>query len=239
VASNRQAGDADTMFLDMKVGELRRADFVAEVAPETAAAVVLAQIEKRRTRADRGLLPPEWSGGINGSLAAAHANGPLGAMPGSVSVGTTRGTTAVVSGPTSTGNGAQPIAGQPPTFENVTGNLPDPIGPVAMGGDGVIVGRIELKVEPAVPDQVDPDARTVRVRVSVFDPDGRPVHGQSKVRIEVEGATLAGAGVEASPLDDRSVEPDSQTIETRVPEAGTLLDVHDAWRLHPVADQVR
>lgn len=201
VANNRQAGDPDSMFLDLKFGELRRADFVAQVFDASAVDEVLMQVESRRARSERGVLPPEWAGGINGSLAAV------------------RGTSAGLIAPAATsGTAGAAIASQPQLFDNVTGNLPASIEPLPPASGGAPVGRVELRVDPA-PASAD---GAVRVNVALYDADGRLVRGPARVRVELSGGTMAGVDAPGA-----MGEPATQSVEMRVPDTGTLIDVAD------------
>jgi hypothetical protein len=64
ITSNRNAGDPKSLFVDIKFGELFRADFAIKPVGKDGKDIILPAVEQRRKDNDvqgdvRGLVPPE------------------------------------------------------------------------------------------------------------------------------------------------------------------------------------
>jgi uncharacterized repeat protein (TIGR01451 family) len=187
-SSNRNAGDAESLFLDLKFGDVRRADFIVDA--EQDAAPVLDWIAERKARGE------VWT--------------PLfDALDRSVVSPDNR-----LAGPTLPSDGGQASANS--RFDAIqpvrplgpeTSNLPDSR-PLTLDADQHVVGTIRLSADHS---EVRADGHTpVRLTIRLVDADGRPVTTPVVATLETSGARLQAPGSADSLVDADRVTPGTQ-----------------------------
>jgi uncharacterized repeat protein (TIGR01451 family) len=171
-SSNRNAGDAESLFLDLKFGDVRRADFIVDA--EKDAAPVLERIAERKARGevwtplfdslDRSVVSPDYR--LAGPTLPSAAGQPSAS---------------------SRFDAIQPVGAPGPD----TSNLPD-TRPLALDAVQGIVGTVRLTVDRS---EVRADGRTpVRLTIRLVDAEGRPVTAPVTTTLETSGSRLQAAG---------------------------------------------
>ena len=201
--SNRNGLDGGSLFVDLKAGELHRADFIEA----TASAAMLEAVRARIEASPVGV--PDIDRVADTQAVSGRSNKVRLLTPGAPS------SAAGVAAPSSPARFV-PQAGAVPLTATTT-NLPD-TGPEALTGIQAAVGRIELAM--AAGSAVADGRSSVPVRIRLFDADGHLLKSPAVVTVEV-GAGRGQPPAVPSPQSETSDPIDSDRI---VPGAQVRID---------------
>ncbi len=167
-SGNRNAGDAGSLFVDLKFGEVRRADFIVDGAN---APDVLAHVERRRAQADvwrpmlevppSAILPQRLATGVILPVPAGQA----------------------APRPSDTFSPVLHVAPLGPA----TANAPD-VAPRTPGAGAAAVGVIRLAAERG--DAAGDGVTRTRLTIRLLDADGRPLSSAVTATVEVSEGQL-------------------------------------------------